>query len=184
MNMKKNNLIWIDLEMTGLNPNNNFILEIAVVITDKNLNIKSKGISIPIHHKTTIINKMNTWNKRTHKKNGLIKKVKNSIYNEKMAEQKIIKFIKTFTKKKHSPMCGNSNFLDKIFLKKFMPTLLNYFHYRSIDVSTIKELSKRWNNKIYKKIKKKNNHSALKDIYESIKELIYYKKKFFNIEEE
>ncbi|BGI51612.1 MAG: oligoribonuclease [Buchnera aphidicola (Ceratovacuna japonica)] len=176
--MKNKKLIWIDLEMTGLNPEKNFILEVGVIITDKNLKTITKGISIPIHQNISILKKMNLWNKRTHKKSGLLKKVITSKYNEKNAEKKIIEFIKKFVKKKESPMCGNSNFVDKIFLKKFMPKLLNYFHYRTIDVSTLKEISKIWNKKIYKNLNKKKTHRTISDIKESIKELLYYKKNF------
>ncbi|WP_343184022.1 oligoribonuclease [Buchnera aphidicola (Ceratovacuna keduensis)] len=176
--MKDKTLIWLDLEMTGLDPEKNFILEIGVIITDKYLNIKTKGISINIHQNKKILKKMDDWNKKTHKNSGLLKKVKKSKYNEKSAEKKIIKFIKKFVKKNKSPMCGNSNFIDKMFLKKFMPNLLNYFHYRTIDVSTIKEIFKIWKKEKYKKFKKKKNHTTIKDIKESIKELLYYKKKF------
>ncbi|WP_343189930.1 oligoribonuclease [Buchnera aphidicola (Astegopteryx bambusae)] len=177
--MKNKKLIWIDLEMTGLNPEKNFILEIGIIVTDINLKIKDRIISIPIYQKKSILKKMDNWNKKTHKNSGLLKKVQNSKYTEKIAEKKIIKFIKKITKKKESPMCGNSNNIDRIFLKKFMPKLLNYFHYRTIDVSSIKELSKIWNKKIYRNFKKEKKHTAIEDIKSSIKELLYYKKNFF-----
>ncbi|WP_343189071.1 oligoribonuclease [Buchnera aphidicola (Chaitoregma tattakana)] len=176
--MNKNKLIWIDLEMTGLDPEKDFILEIGIIITDKQLKETKSQISIPIYQKPKILNKMNEWSKKIHKKNGLIKKSKNSKYNEALAERKIIKFIKKTVEKKQSPMCGSSNFIDKLFLKKFMPDLLDYFHYRSIDVSSIKELSKIWNKNVYKKFKKHKNHTVIEDIKNSIRELIHYKKHF------
>ncbi|XBC38169.1 MAG: oligoribonuclease [Buchnera aphidicola (Floraphis choui)] len=179
--MNKNNLIWIDLEMTGLNPNKHKIIEIATLITDINLKILSIGPIIAINQKYTQLKLMNQWNHNTHSKNGLINRIKNSSYNEKLAEIKTISFLKKWVPKNISPMCGNSISKDRQFLFKYMPNLEKYFHYRQIDVSTIKELIIRWNFKLYKNLKKSNNHQALNDLYESIRELKYYKKYFLKI---
>lgn len=178
MNIKKSNLIWIDLEMTGLNPKKNKILEIATLVTNKNLQTIATGPEIVIHQSKKILNLMNTWNKITHTKNGLIKKVKNSLFNEKYAELKTINFLKKWTLFNTSPMCGNSIHQDRKFLIKYMPKLEKYFHYRQIDVSTLKELALRWKPNIIKKKYKNNNHKALNDIYNSISELKYYRKYF------
>ncbi|USS94114.1 oligoribonuclease [Buchnera aphidicola] len=177
----KKNLIWIDLEMTGLYSEIHKILEIAVIVTDGNLNILENGMAIPIYQNKQEIEKMDHWNQKTHSKTGLIEKVKKSKYNEKKAEKKILLFLKKITIQKKSPLCGNTVWKDREFLKKYMPKLESYFHYRNIDTSTIQELYKRWKNNQAKKFHKKNQHSALQDIQESIDELIFYKKNFFNI---
>lgn len=179
--MVKNNLIWIDLEMTGLDPDIDQIIEIATVITDKNLKILCEGPSLAIAQNKLVLNSMNEWNKDIHKKNGLLKLVKKSDVNLKKAELLTINFIKQWVLEKKSPMCGNSISTDKIFLRKYMPQLLSYFHYRSIDVSTIKELIKMWDIKNCHYTKKISCHRALDDIYESIKELVFYKKLFFKL---
>ncbi|USS94721.1 oligoribonuclease [Buchnera aphidicola] len=175
----KKNLVWIDLEMTGLCPKKHKILEIAVSITDSNLNILTKELVINIHQCSKELKKMNEWNKKTHNKTGLIKKVKKSKYDEKKAEKIIINFLKKWIKKNQSPLCGNTIWKDRQFLKKYMPNLESYFHYRNIDISTIKELYHRWKKNHWKNYNKKNNHSALQDIRDSIKELLFYKKNFF-----
>ncbi|CAL4325931.1 Oligoribonuclease [Buchnera aphidicola (Protaphis terricola)] len=180
MTYNKKNLIWLDLEMTGLNSKIHRIIEISTLITDIQLNIISIGPTIAIHQKKKDILLMDKWNKLTHTKSGLIKRVKKSIYNELQAESKTIIFLKKWVPIKSSPICGNSIYQDRKFLNKYMPKLDNYFHYRCIDVSTIKELISRWNPNI-KKFKKKKNHTTLEDIYESIMELKFYKKNFFNI---
>ncbi|CAL4324718.1 oligoribonuclease [Buchnera aphidicola] len=177
----KKNLIWIDLEMTGLCYKKNKILEIAVIVTDYNLNILDESIVIPIHQPSKEIKKMNDWNKKTHSKTGLINRVKKSKYNEKTAEKKIILFLQNITVIKKSPLCGNTVWKDREFLKRYMPKLESYLHYRNLDISTIQELYERWNNNKQKKFYKKNQHSALEDIQESINELIFYKKNFFKI---
>ncbi|WP_343187750.1 oligoribonuclease [Buchnera aphidicola (Periphyllus koelreuteriae)] len=180
-NNKKNNLIWIDLEMTGLCSKKNKILEIAIIITDSNLNILTQDFVICIYQSLKHIQKMNDWNKKTHFNSGLIKKVQNSKYTESSAEKKIIQFLKKWTIKKKSPICGNTIWKDREFLKKYMPKVESYLNYRNLDVSTIQELYSRWKPIHSIKFKKKNKHSALYDIKESIEELLFYKKKFFNI---
>lgn len=178
MNFDKKNLIWIDLEMTGLNPKIHRIIEIATLITDCNLNIISEGPVISIHQKKEDILNMNEWSTIVHKNNGLIKRVQNSLYNEHQAEIETILFLKKWVPIQSSPMCGNSIGQDRRFLIQYMPKLEKYFHYRCIDVSTLKELAFRWNPTIYNKLKKKNNHRALEDIHESIMELDFYRKNF------
>lgn len=176
--MYKNNknLVWIDLEMTGLNPEICNIIEISVIITDYNLKIISKGPEIAIYQPKEILIKMDKWNILTHTNNGLLNKVKNSKIDEKEAESKIINFISKWVEYKESPMCGNNVSHDRRFLFKYMPTLENYFHYRHLDVNSIKEFLKICNYKFNNNFKKKNIHRSLYDIYESINELNYYKK--------
>ncbi|XRX42637.1 MAG: oligoribonuclease [Buchnera aphidicola (Eriosoma harunire)] len=174
-----NNLIWIDLEMTGLNPKHDLIIEIATLITNSELKILSIGPIIPIFQSQSRLNIMNNDICLIHKKNGLLDRVKNSMFNEKLAESTTIKFLEKWVPKNCSPICGNTIAQDRRFLRKYMPQLESYFHYRYIDVSTIKELVSRWKPNIYKKFYKKTTHSALNDIYESIIELQFYKKHFF-----
>jgi oligoribonuclease len=179
--IKNNNLIWIDLEMTGLNPNLNRIIEIAVIITDKNLNILKEGPIIAIYQSKKELDNMDQWNKKIHKKTGLINRVIQSIFNEKKTEQYILNFLKLWVSPYTSPMCGNSICQDRRFMYNYMPNLEKYFHYRNIDVSTIKELVKRWKINKLIKFKKNNKHSAIKDIYQSLEELKFYRQNFFNI---
>ncbi|XBC44352.1 MAG: oligoribonuclease [Buchnera aphidicola (Schlechtendalia peitan)] len=181
MNIDKKNLIWIDLEMTGLNPNQHKIIEIATLITNINLKIISIGPIIAIKQSNSQLKQMNTWNHKTHKKSGLLNRVKKSLHNEKLAEIQTIFFLKNWVPKNTSPMCGNTISTDRQFLFKYMPTLEKYFHYRQIDVSTIKELAIRWNLKLYENFKKKNNHIAINDLIESVNELKYYRKHFLKL---
>ncbi len=171
------NLIWIDLEMTGLNPECNRIIEIATLVTDINLNILDEGPNIVLYQKDKYILNMDKWNYKTHLKNGLIKKVKNSKFNELIAQNLTINFLKKWVIKGCSPMCGNTVYQDRRFLFKYMPILESYFSYRYIDVTTIKLLLNNWipnfNNFI-----KLNKHIALLDIKESINELLFYKQFF------
>jgi len=155
MTINSKNLIWIDLEMTGLNSEIHRIIEIATVVTDIKLNIISEGPVIAINQKEKHIVLMDEWNTKIHKKNGLIKRVQRSIYNESQAEYETIFFLKKWVPIKSSPICGNSVYQDRKFLARYMPNLENYFHYRCIDVSTIKELVNRWHPSVSKKIKKK-----------------------------
>ncbi|VFP83857.1 oligoribonuclease [Buchnera aphidicola] len=181
--MKKKNerLIWIDLEMTGLNPRIHKIIEISTIITDKYLNIIEIGPNIIIFQNQYDLKKMSHETFNIHQNNGLIKNVKISQENENSAEEKTLLFLKTQIKKKISPMCGNSISTDRNFLSNYMPKLESYFHYRNLDVSSINELVKRWMPNISNKIKKKNEHRAQKDLIESIQELMIYRKKIFFI---
>ncbi|WP_343153627.1 oligoribonuclease [Buchnera aphidicola (Mindarus keteleerifoliae)] len=182
--MKINNthLIWIDLEMTGLNPKKNKIIEIATLITDKDLKILSEGPVIPIHQSLKEISSMNSWNKYVHTKSGLIKRVLKSRFNEKQAEKETIKFLKKWVPINTSPICGNSVNQDRRFLFEYMPKLEKFFHYRSIDVSTLRELAIRWKPSILRNNHtSKKKHIALEDIYLSVNELDYYRKKFIQI---
>ncbi|AWD32519.1 Oligoribonuclease [Candidatus Kinetoplastibacterium sorsogonicusi] len=178
-NFKSSNWVWIDMEMTGLNPEIDYILEIAIVITDYNLNIIAESPSIVIYQPDSILDTMNDWNYNTHTKTGLLKHVKKSNTNEQTAEIYLLNFISNFVAMKESPLCGNTVSQDRKFLTKYMPILESFFHYRNIDVSSIKEIAKAWYPNDLINFQKKNNHSALSDIYESIEELKFYKKRIF-----
>jgi len=176
MTHNANNLIWIDLEMTGLDTQNDVIIEIATVVTDAELNILDEGPMLAIHQPDSILDKMDEWNTRQHGKSGLTERVKNSSIDEKQAEAATIEFLQQYVPASASPMCGNSICQDRRFLARCMPTLEEYFHYRNLDVSTLKELAKRWLPKIASGFNKKGAHLALDDIKESIEELQYYRK--------
>ncbi|QLB12990.1 oligoribonuclease [Bisgaardia hudsonensis] len=183
MQLDKQNLIWIDLEMTGLDPEKERIIEIATIVTDKNLNILAEGPVIAIHQSDELLANMNEWCVKTHNANGLVERVKNSKLSERAAELQTINFLKKWVPKGVSPICGNSVSQDKRFLFKYMPDLADYFHYRHLDVSTLKELATRWKPEILAGFNKKNTHLALDDIRESIAELAYYRKTFIKIDE-
>lgn len=172
------NLIWIDLEMTGLDPNKERIIEIATIVTDKDLNILAEGPVLAIHQSDELLNQMNDWCQKTHSENGLIERVKESRLTERAAELQTLDFLKQWTVKGTSPICGNSVAQDKRFLFNYMPELADYFHYRHLDVSTLKELARRWKPEILEKFQKKNTHLALDDIRESIEELKFYREHF------
>jgi len=173
-----NNLIWIDLEMTGLNPEADRIIEVATIVTDSQLNILAEGPVIAVHQDDVIMNSMDEWNTRTHGKTGLTERVKNSRTVENEAEKQTIDFLKQYIGKNQSPMCGNSICQDRRFLARHMPELEAWFHYRNLDVSSIKELAKRWKPELLGGYSKKNTHQAMDDIRESIEELQYYRKHF------
>ena len=177
---KKDNLIWIDLEMTGLDTENDKIIEIAVVVTDKNLNVIKESRSIAIKQDKVLLDKMDEWNKKTHKKTGLIERVLASKHNEKDAENYILNFLSDICYVNSSPMCGNSICQDRRFLFKSMPKLEKFFHYRNLDVSSFKEVFKRWSPEKLKNFEKKGRHTAIEDIKESIDELKFYRQEFFN----
>jgi len=181
MGSNDNNLIWIDLEMTGLDPNKERIIEIATIITDQHLNILAEGPVFAIHQDEELLSAMSEWCTKQHTKSGLVKRVRESGTTEAEAEQATIEFIQQYVRPNKSPMCGNSICLDRRFLYKYMSTLEDYFHYRNLDVSTIKELAKRWAKHIYKDLEKESKHLALADIKESIEELRYYRKCFFKL---
>jgi oligoribonuclease len=174
------NLVWIDLEMTGLIPEKERIIEIATVVTDSNLNILAEGPSLAIKQPDSFLDSMDDWNTDQHGRSGLIDRVRQSDIDESQAMQSTIQFLLKWVKKGESPMCGNSITLDRRFLIKYMPELESIFHYRNIDVSTLKELAKRWTPEIESVFNKKGAHLALDDIYESIAELAYYRKNMFN----
>ncbi len=172
------NLIWLDCEMTGLDPENERVIEIAVVITGPNLEPRIEGPVLVIHQSDELLDKMDKWNKGTHGKSGLIDKVKASTISEADAEVEILAFLKKYVPKATSPLCGNTISQDRRFLVKYMPKLDAFFHYRNIDVSTFKELAKRWRPEVYKAFKKQQKHTALADVHESIDELVHYREHF------
>lgn len=173
-------LVWIDLEMTGLNPEKENILEIATVVTDNNLNIIAEGPHFVVNQPEDLLKNMDDWNKTHHTKSGLLEKVRSSTVTLKYAEEETLLFLKKHCKALQAPLCGNSVSLDKEFLFRYMPHIYNFLHYRIIDVSTVKELVKRWYPESnYKEFKKVNIHRALEDIYESIEELKHYRHYFF-----
>ena len=175
---KRAKLVWLDLEMTGLNPEFDRIIEIATVVTDEELNVVAEGPVLAIHQGETLLDSMDAWNKKFHGKSGLIERVRKSTVSEQQAQQQMLAFLEQHVKEKESPLCGNSVWQDRRFLARYMPKLEAFFHYRLLDVSTLKELAKRWQPEVYKGFKKNNKHEALADILESIEELRYYRQKF------
>jgi oligoribonuclease len=175
------NLIWLDCEMTGLDPEVDRIIEIAVVITGPKLEARIEGPVLVIHQTDAQLGKMDAWNKGTHGKSGLIDKVKASTLAEAEAETLLIDFLNQYSSKKASPMCGNSIGQDRRFLVKYMPKLEAFFHYRNLDVSTLKELAKRWRPEVYRAFKKQQRHTALADVHESIDEMEHYKQHFLKL---
>lgn len=176
---KDQNLIWIDCEMTGLSPEDNRLIEIATIVTDSNLNILAEGPVFAIHQSESELAKMDEWNVKQHTASGLVDRVKVSTITETIAETETLTFLSQYVSEGKSPMCGNSVCLDKRFLVRYMPALTQYFHYRQIDVSTIKELASRWYPEVYKQVKKSSTHLALADIRESIAELTFYRQTLF-----
>ena len=172
------NLIWIDLEMTGLDPQKERIIEIATVVTDSELNVLAEGPSIAINQSNELIQAMDQWNTNQHGKSGLTERVLNSTVTEAQAESATLEFLKQWVPEGMSPMCGNSIGQDRRFLVRYMPELANYFHYRNLDVSTLKELVKRWKPELMNGFNKKGSHLAMDDIHDSIAELAYYRKVF------
>jgi oligoribonuclease len=181
MTADKNNLVWIDLEMTGLEPDVDVIIEIATLVTDSELNILAQGPVIAIHQSDATLAKMDDWNQKHHGESGLIDRVKASQFSEADAVAQTIEFLEKYVPKGASPLCGNSIGQDRRFLNKYMRELEDYFHYRSIDVSTVKELVKRWSPQSMDGFTKQNTHQALQDIQESIAELQFYRKQVFKI---
>lgn len=174
----ENNLIWLDMEMTGLQPDTDRIIEVAVVITDSELNILAEGPVLVIHQSDAVLDGMDNWNKGTHGRSGLIDKVKASTLTEEQAEAELLAFLKRWVPAGKSPMCGNSICQDRRFMARYMPKLEAFFHYRNLDVSTLKELCKRWEPVIHKGFVKRQLHTALADILESVEELRYYRTHF------
>lgn len=176
-------LIWVDMEMTGLDPKQDRIIEIAMIITDAQLNFIAQSPVVAIFQAPEVLANMDTWNKATHNKSGLLPRVQASTVDEDQATTLLLTFLKQHSKAQHSPMCGNSICQDRRFMYEYMPKLEAYFHYRNIDVSTLKELAKRWNPDIAKGFSKHQKHSALDDIQESIEELKYYREKIWRLED-
>jgi len=176
-----NNLIWIDMEMTGLNPDSDRIIEMAMLITDPDLNLVAEGPVLVLHQPDEVLEAMDSWNKGTHKKSGLIDKVRASRLAEAEAEAQAVQFLRQHVPANTSPMCGNSICQDRRFLARWMPKLESYFHYRNLDVSTLKELVRRWKPEAAKGFAKEGKHEALADILESIEELKYYRKTVMTI---
>ncbi len=175
------NLVWLDCEMTGLDPEAERLLEIAVVVTGPNLEPRIEGPVFVIHQSDELLNKMDAWNKGTHGRSGLIEKVKTSTVTEEDAERLIIEFLSRYVPKGVVPMCGNSIGQDRRFLVRYMPKLERFFHYRNVDVSTLKELAKRWKPAAYTSFKKAQKHTALADVHESIDELAHYRTHFLSV---
>jgi oligoribonuclease len=173
------NLVWMDLEMSGLDPKTCVILEIATLITDKDLNLMEQGPALVIHQPDNILDNMDDWNKKHHKESGLTESVKDSKTTLAEAEQKTLDFIAKYCKENSSPLCGNTIYQDRRFLIEYMPKLEAYLHYRLVDVSTIKELVKRWYGPEFRAPPKKQKHKALDDILETIEELKFYRKTVF-----
>ena len=172
------NLIWIDLEMTGLNPDAERIIELAVVVTDPQVRVRVEGPVLAIHQSDALLNGMDAWNKATHGKSGLVDRVRASTMTEELAQEQVIDFLRRYVPKGKSPMCGNTICQDRRFLARGMPRLEAWFHYRNLDVSTLKELARRWQPDLLDGFKKQQAHTALADIHESIDELLYYRTHF------
>ena len=172
------NLVWLDCEMTGLDPEKERIIEIAVVVTGPQLTPRIEGPVFVIHQSNELLEQMDKWNKGTHGRSGLIDKVKASTVNEEDAQAQLLAFLASYVPKGKTPMCGNTIGQDRRFLVKYMPKLETFFHYRNVDVSTFKELAKRWRPEVYSAFKKRQSHTALADVHESIDELLHYREHF------
>lgn len=179
MSKDADNLVWIDLEMTGLDPLNDYIIEIATLVTDRYLNVLAEGPVLAIHQPNEVLDGMDEWNTQQHGKSGLIDRVRSSTTNEHEAENSTIEFLGEFVEAGVSPMCGNSICQDRRFLARWMPDLERYFHYRNLDVSSLKELARRWAPDVAAGFRKESAHLALDDIRESVRELQYYRQHLF-----
>ncbi len=175
----KNRLIWIDLEMTGLDTDNDQIIEIATIVTDENLNILAEGPVLTVHQSDIVLNAMDEWNTRQHGQSGLTERVRRSTKSARDVEVEVLEFLKKWVEPKKSPMCGNSICQDRRFMHRLMPELEQFFHYRNLDVSSVKELARRWRPELMAGLKKDSSHLALDDVRDSIKELKYYREYFF-----
>jgi len=174
------NLVWIDMEMTGLDPDRDRVIELAAIVTDPNLNVLAEGPVFVIHQPDEVLDAMDAWNKGTHGRSGLIERVKASTVTEAQAADEMVAFLKQYVPAGKSPMCGNSICQDRRFMARHMPTLETFFHYRNVDVSTLKELCRRWRPELIAGFKKHQLHTALADIRESVEELRYYRQHFIN----
>lgn len=176
-----NNLLWVDMEMSGLDPDTDKVLEIAVVVTDSNLNTVAEAPVLVVHQSDAVLDAMDSWNKAAHAKSGLIDRVKASTLDEAAIEQQMIAFLEQYVPSGISPMCGNSVHQDRRFMARHLPRLEAFFHYRNLDVSTLKELVKRWRPDLANGFAKHGKHEALADIYESVEELKYYRGHFLKL---
>lgn len=174
----ESNLVWIDMEMSGLNPDTDRVLEIAVVVTDAQLGLVAEGPVLVVHQSERVLAGMDSWNTATHGRTGLTERVRASRLDEEQAQQQIAAFLRTLVPAGKSPMCGNSICQDRRFMARWLPQLEAFFHYRNVDVSTLKELARRWKPDVYRSFEKKSRHEALADIYESIDELRHYRQYF------
>ncbi len=173
------NIVWVDMEMTGLDPDHDRIIEVAMIVTDSQLNVLAVSEAIAVHQTDAVLDAMDDWNTNTHGRSGLTARVKASAFDEAAAEQAMLAFMKPWVGPRSSPMAGNSICQDRRFMARHMPALEAYFHYRNLDVSTVKELCKRWKPEIAKSFKKRSAHTAIADIEESIDELRHYRAHFF-----
>ena len=181
MAANENRLIWLDMEMTGLDPEKERIIEVAVVVTEPDLTVVAEGPVIVVHQSNELLDAMDHWNTSTHGRSGLTEKVRASTIDEAQAEATLIAFLAQHVPAGKSPMCGNTIGQDRRFMVRYMPKLEEFFHYRNLDVSTLKELARRWRSDVYKGFDKKSRHEALADIYESIDELKYYREHFLKV---
>lgn len=179
---KEQRLVWLDLEMTGLDPEKERIIEAAVVVTEPDLTLVAEGPVMVVHQSDDLLNAMDKWNTSTHGKTGLTEKVKASTITEAQAEASLLTFLEQHVPVGKSPLCGNTVGQDRRFLVKYMPRLEAFFHYRNLDVSTLKELALRWRPEVYRSFEKKSRHEALADIYESIDELKHYRQHFLKLD--
>lgn len=178
MAQNTNHLVWLDMEMTGLDPEQERIIELAIIVTDSELNIVAESPSWAVHQSEALLDAMDAWNKGTHGRSGLIERVRASALDESAAEALALDFVRQYAPKKASPLCGNTIGQDRRFMVRYMPRLEDWFHYRNLDVSTLKELCKRWKPEVAKGFVKQSAHTALADIRESIEELKYYRQHF------
>jgi oligoribonuclease len=181
MALNENHLVWLDMEMTGLDPERERIIEVAVVVTDAHLEILAEGPVLVVHQPDSLLDAMDNWNRSTHSKSGLIEKVKASTLTEAEAEQQLLAFLRQYVPSGKSPLCGNTIGQDRRFMVRYMPELEAFFHYRNLDVSTLKELARRWKPEVYKGFVKHSRHEALADIHESIEEMKYYREHFIKL---
>jgi oligoribonuclease len=172
------NLVWLDMEMSGLNPDSDRVLEIAVVVTDSQLEVLAEGPVVVVHQSDRVLAAMDSWNTATHARSGLTGKVRASRIDEDEAQRQVLEFLRTLIPAGKSPLCGNSICQDRRFMARWLPQLEAYFHYRNVDVSTLKELARRWKPDVYRAFEKKSRHEALADIYESIDEMRHYRRLF------
>ncbi|WP_298157695.1 oligoribonuclease [Ferrovum sp.] len=182
MAQDKNHLVWVDMEMTGLDPMRDRVIEVALVVTNNALEVVAEGPVLVIHQPDEVLDAMDDWNKGTHQRSGLIDRIRASTLTEAEAEEQLVEFLKAHVPAGESPMCGNSVCQDRRFMANYLPRLEQYFHYRNLDVSTLKELSKRWKSAVYSAFKKSGKHEALADILESIDELRHYRTHFIRLD--